>query len=189
VIRFGRGRERESIADGVFSLRASVRQSYPLRDFCFERGYRLKVIACQLFILLLALSFSALWDKKLSTISLPASLARGSRNNPNDEEVIESACYSRLAEPYMIRKYRNDEEYWSEYNVQVSRGVCVCVCACVCVISLFQTPICPRSRSVEPAFLRKYTEREISGVSPEIVVRFIQLESDIAGGVRIWHCW
>mmetsp|Transcript_11387 Transcript_11387/g.21552 ORF Transcript_11387/g.21552 Transcript_11387/m.21552 type:complete len:729 (+) Transcript_11387:264-2450(+) len=65
-------------------------------------------------------SCNALWDKKLSTISLPASLARGSRNNPNDEEVIESACYSRLAEPYMIRKYRNDEEYWSEYNVQPS---------------------------------------------------------------------
>mmetsp|Transcript_2336 Transcript_2336/g.3623 ORF Transcript_2336/g.3623 Transcript_2336/m.3623 type:complete len:650 (-) Transcript_2336:61-2010(-) len=63
---------------------------------------------------------NALWDKTLSTVSVPAALAQGPSNNPNDNEVIESACYSRLAEQYMIDKYKTDEEYWAKYNVQPS---------------------------------------------------------------------
>mmetsp|Transcript_28667 Transcript_28667/g.52979 ORF Transcript_28667/g.52979 Transcript_28667/m.52979 type:complete len:654 (+) Transcript_28667:127-2088(+) len=63
---------------------------------------------------------NALWDKTLSTVSIPAALAQGPLDNPNDNEVIESACYSRLAEQYMIDKYKTDEEYWAKYNVQPS---------------------------------------------------------------------
>jgi len=65
-------------------------------------------------------SCNALWDKHISTVSLPATLAQGSSRNPDDDEVIESACYSRLAEQYMMNKYKADEEYWAKYNVQPS---------------------------------------------------------------------
>lgn len=65
-------------------------------------------------------SCNALWDKALSTVSIPAEIANAPRDNPSDPEVIESACYSRLAEPYMIDKYKDDEEFWSKYEVQPS---------------------------------------------------------------------
>ena len=69
---------------------------------------------------LLAHIKTALWDKALSTVSIPAEIANAPRDNPSDPEVIESACYSRLAEPYMIDKYKDDEEFWSKYEVQPS---------------------------------------------------------------------
>jgi len=66
-------------------------------------------------------SCNALWDKTLSIVSVPASLATAPLDNPSDPEIIESACYSRLAEPYMIEKYKADEEYWGDkYNIQPS---------------------------------------------------------------------
>jgi len=66
------------------------------------------------------LNCNALWDKELSTVSIPASLADGPFGNPSDPEIIESACYSRLAEPYMIEKYEADEEYWSKLGSRPS---------------------------------------------------------------------
>ena len=65
-------------------------------------------------------SLSALWDKGVSKVSLPAAVANGPSDNPTDDEVIESACYTRLAEPYMVEKYKSDEEYWDRYDVQPS---------------------------------------------------------------------
>ena len=62
----------------------------------------------------------ALWDKTLSTVSLPSALADAPLDNPSDPEIVESACYTRLAEPYMIDKYQRDEQYWAKYNVQPS---------------------------------------------------------------------
>ena len=53
-------------------------------------------------------------------MSLPAAVTDGPVDNPTDPEIIESACYSRLAEPYMIEKYENDEEFWAKYNAQPS---------------------------------------------------------------------
>ena len=41
-------------------------------------------------------------------------------DNPIDPEIIESACYSRLAEPFMIEQYEKDKQYWAAYNVQPS---------------------------------------------------------------------
>ena len=61
-----------------------------------------------------------LCDKTHSTVSLPASLAQAPKDNPSDPEIIDSACYSRLAELYMSDKYEQDEEYWSKYKVQPS---------------------------------------------------------------------
>lgn len=61
-----------------------------------------------------------MWDKGTSTVTLPASIAKAPFDNPSDPEVIESACYSRLAEKYMINKYKDDEEFWSKYNIQPS---------------------------------------------------------------------
>ena len=56
---------------------------------------------------------NALWDKSHSTVSIPAALAQAPFNNPTDPELIESACYTRLAEQYMVDKYAEDEQYWS----------------------------------------------------------------------------
>ena len=61
-----------------------------------------------------------MWDKTVSTVSLPYALADAPLDNPSDPEIVESACYTRLAEPYMIDKYQSDEQYWAKYNVQPS---------------------------------------------------------------------
>ena len=63
---------------------------------------------------------NALWDKTISTVSLPSALAQNPFNNPSDPEIIESACYTFLVEPYMAEKYANDEQFWSQYNVSPS---------------------------------------------------------------------
>ncbi|KAL7540189.1 hypothetical protein ACHAXR_009925 [Thalassiosira sp. AJA248-18] len=65
-------------------------------------------------------SCNALWHKSLSTVSLPSAIADAPLDNPSNPEVVESACYSRLAEPYMIDKYDADEKYWATYNAQPS---------------------------------------------------------------------
>ncbi|KAL3826889.1 hypothetical protein ACHAXA_000857 [Cyclostephanos tholiformis] len=59
-------------------------------------------------------SCNTLWDKTISKISFP-----GSQDNPSDS-IIETICYSRLAEPFMVEKYKADEEYWGRYGVQPS---------------------------------------------------------------------
>ena len=63
---------------------------------------------------IICMAISALWDKRLSTVSIPAALATETLDNPSDPEIIESACYSRLAEAYMISKYEADEDYWAK---------------------------------------------------------------------------
>ncbi len=62
----------------------------------------------------------ALWDKKISTVSIPESLGGALLDNPSDPEMIETVCYSRLAEPFMVEKYKLDEEYWAQYDIQPS---------------------------------------------------------------------
>ena len=62
----------------------------------------------------------ALWDKTISTVSIPGSLTGAPLDNPSDPEVTETACYSRLAESFMVEKYKSDEEYWAQYDVQPS---------------------------------------------------------------------
>jgi len=83
-------------------------------------GQSLYVCAQTNLMYLTHLLFLALWDKELSTISIPSALADAPLDNPSDPEMIESACYSLLAEPYMINKYKEDEQYWAKYNVQPS---------------------------------------------------------------------
>ena len=63
---------------------------------------------------------NALWDKTTSILSLPSALEQGSNDSPTDPEVIETACYTLLAEDYMATKYENDEIFWDAYNVQPS---------------------------------------------------------------------
>ena len=55
-------------------------------------------------------------------MSLPANIADGPMDNPmpTDPEIIETACYSRLAEQFMIEKYEADEKFWAKYDVQPS---------------------------------------------------------------------
>ena len=63
-----------------------------------------------------------LWGQELSTLSLlPAAFADGPMSNSTDPETIhQNHLLSRLAEPYMIEKYENDEEFWTKYDVQPS---------------------------------------------------------------------
>ncbi|KAK1735823.1 voltage-dependent calcium channel-like protein [Skeletonema marinoi] len=63
---------------------------------------------------------NALWDKTTSIVSIPSALAQGKDDNPTDPELIETACYTLLAEDYMRTKYENDEIFWDSYNVQPS---------------------------------------------------------------------
>jgi len=63
---------------------------------------------------------NALWDKTISTVSLPSALAQNPFNNPSDPEIIETACYTRLVEPYMAEQYANDEQFWGQYGVSPS---------------------------------------------------------------------
>ncbi|KAK1735864.1 voltage-dependent calcium channel-like protein [Skeletonema marinoi] len=63
---------------------------------------------------------NALWDKTTSIVSIPSALAQGKDDNPTDPELIETACYTLLAEDYMRTKYENDETFWDSYNVQPS---------------------------------------------------------------------
>lgn len=45
----------------------------------------------------------------------------GANATPRDEELIDTACYSRLVEQYMVDSY--NDEYWAEHQVQPS-AVC-----------------------------------------------------------------
>jgi len=47
---------------------------------------------------------NGLWDMSVSSVSIPAALADGPSDNPRDPEIIETGCYTRLAEPYMKDK-------------------------------------------------------------------------------------
>jgi hypothetical protein len=63
---------------------------------------------------------NALWDKTTSVVSIPSALAQGSNNNPTDPELLETACYSNMAEDFMVEKYEQDEMFWDNYNAQPS---------------------------------------------------------------------
>ncbi|KAL9180726.1 hypothetical protein ACHAXT_011179 [Thalassiosira profunda] len=47
---------------------------------------------------------NGLWSKEETAVRIPESLVDAS-GNPEDQEVIESVCYSRLADPYMVDNY------------------------------------------------------------------------------------
>jgi Mg-chelatase subunit ChlD len=49
------------------------------------------------------------WDKTRTAVRIPANLALAPQDNPDDPEVVESVCYSRLAEDYMVQTTRYNE--------------------------------------------------------------------------------
>jgi len=51
-------------------------------------------------------------DKTQTTVRIPANLSGGSTGNPIDAQVIESVCYSRLAEPYMIETFKEGHQMY-----------------------------------------------------------------------------
>ncbi|KAL3788697.1 hypothetical protein ACHAW5_010560 [Stephanodiscus triporus] len=63
-------------------------------------------------------SCNALWDKTVSKVSIPGLWKPGEA--PSDSTITETVCYSRLAEPFMVEKYKADEEYWDQYDVRPS---------------------------------------------------------------------
>jgi len=65
-------------------------------------------------------SCNALWDKSVSTVAFPAALAQGEDNNPTDHELVETVCYSRLAEEYMVNKYEEDSAFWAKFGTAPS---------------------------------------------------------------------
>ena len=66
-----------------------------------------------------SIKLPALWDKTISKVSLPGGVA-GSNDSDIIERVAETACYTRLAEPYMVEQYATSEEFWAKYDVQPS---------------------------------------------------------------------
>ncbi|KAL3827394.1 hypothetical protein ACHAXA_003128 [Cyclostephanos tholiformis] len=64
-------------------------------------------------------SCNALWDKTISKVSLPEVITE-SDDSDIIERVAETTCYTRLAEQYMVTKYKESEKYWAEYNIQPS---------------------------------------------------------------------
>ena len=59
----------------------------------------------------------ALWDTTSSKVSIPESVAE---SDTDIEGVVETACYTRLAEPYMVKKYAESEEFWAKKNMKPS---------------------------------------------------------------------
>ncbi|KAL7442600.1 hypothetical protein ACHAXH_006708 [Discostella pseudostelligera] len=62
-------------------------------------------------------------DTTISKVTVPRALLPSDQDpdqlqtaSPVDHEVIQTACYTRLAEPYMVDSYRRSEEYWKEYG-------------------------------------------------------------------------
>mmetsp|Transcript_26399 Transcript_26399/g.54448 ORF Transcript_26399/g.54448 Transcript_26399/m.54448 type:complete len:718 (-) Transcript_26399:87-2240(-) len=86
--------------------------TYPIEECIVQNDYALQCgdgKAC-----------TASWDKSQSEISIPASLALETGGNPSDPEIIESVCYTKLAEPYLVEKYEEDTKYWSKHDVTPS---------------------------------------------------------------------
>jgi hypothetical protein len=63
--------------------------------------------------------FHKTFQKMISKVSLSGGVAGG---NDSDiiERVAETACYTCLAEPYMVEKYATSEEFWANYDIQPS---------------------------------------------------------------------
>ena len=57
-------------------------------------------------------------DTSVSKVAIPNSVAQSS--SEVIAKVVESVCYSRLAEEYMVSKYKESEEFWAKYNTQPS---------------------------------------------------------------------
>ena len=65
-------------------------------------------------------SCNALWDKSITTVAFPAALAQGEGNNPTDSELVETVCYTRHAEDYMVQKYEDDAAFWAQFGTSPS---------------------------------------------------------------------
>ena len=52
---------------------------------------------------------SALWDAQSSAVSIPG-------HSPEDPEMVETICYSRLAEPFMVESWEKDVEWHDRYG-------------------------------------------------------------------------
>ena len=57
------------------------------------------------------------WDTNTTTVTTPKPLV-GANAAPHNDELIETACYTRLAEIFMVKSYH--DELWDEYNVKLS---------------------------------------------------------------------
>ena len=61
---------------------------------------------------------NALWDKTSTVVKIPSALASGRWGAPSDPEAIETVCYTRDLEPYLVEKYGEDELYWGRYGAR-----------------------------------------------------------------------
>lgn len=58
----------------------------------------------------------AFFDFTASTLRLAPSIDVDLSFNPNEDSVKNTICYSKQAEPYMIEKTEEEEEYWQRYS-------------------------------------------------------------------------
>ena len=57
-----------------------------------------------------------LFDDTITKISIPDSVTKGSQETK--AKIFETACYSRLAEKYMVSKYESSKENMTKYNTE-----------------------------------------------------------------------
>ena len=60
---------------------------------------------------------NGLFDKSITTVRIPATLATGENGNPTNPEVVEAICYTRTAQAWMVNKYNQDKEVWKSLGV------------------------------------------------------------------------
>ena len=55
----------------------------------------------------------------MSTVMLPLALADGLGGNPAEERgrVIESACFRRALDNWIVNKREEDRNYWDSYSI------------------------------------------------------------------------
>jgi Mg-chelatase subunit ChlD len=65
------------------------------------------------------------WDTTITKATVPRALLQSDLDpdqldvaSPGDPEVIQTACYTLLAEPYMVDSYETNAEYWKKYDAQ-----------------------------------------------------------------------
>lgn len=60
---------------------------------------------------------NGLIDFSVSTVRIPANLAKGPNQNPTNPNVIEDVCMTAPTQRWMVKKYASDRSFWSSLDV------------------------------------------------------------------------
>jgi len=74
--------------------------------------------AAEIDLTLKFLEMPVLFDDTITKVSIPNLVTKSSQETK--AKIIETACYSLLAEDFMVSKYKESEQFWAKYNTQPS---------------------------------------------------------------------